>query len=40
MDVIRRAQDAGMPAFDIAACDEAHRTTGYALEDEERSSFF
>ena len=39
MDVIRRAQDAGMPAFDIAVCDEAHRTTGYALEDEERSSF-
>ena len=28
-----------MPAFDIAVCDEAHRTTGYALEDEERSSF-
>ena len=39
MDVIRRAQDAGMPAFDIAVCDEAHRTTGYALEDEDRSSF-
>ena len=39
MDVIRRAQDAGMPAFDLAVCDEAHRTTGYALEDEERSSF-
>ena len=39
MDVIRRAQDAGMPAFDIAVCDEAHRTTGYALDDEERSSF-
>ena len=39
MDVIRRAQDAGMPAFDLAVCDEAHRTIGYALEDEERSSF-
>ena len=39
MDVIRRAQDAGMPSFDIAICDEAHRTTGYALADEERSSF-
>ncbi len=39
MDVIRRAQDAGMPAFDLAVCDEAHRTTGYALEGEERSSF-
>ena len=39
MDVIRQAHDAGMPAFDIAVCDEAHRTTGYALKDEERSSF-
>ena len=39
MDVIRRAQDAGMPAFDVAVCDEAHRTTGYALDGEERSSF-
>ena len=39
MDVIRRAQDAGMPEFDLAVCDEAHRTTGYALEDKERSSF-
>ncbi|MYG20553.1 MAG: DEAD/DEAH box helicase [Gemmatimonadales bacterium] len=39
MDVIRQAQDAGMPAFDITVCDEAHRTTGYALKDEERSSF-
>ena len=39
MDVIRRAQEAGMPDFDIAVCDEAHRTTGYALEGEERSSF-
>ena len=39
MDVVRRAQEAGMPAFDIAVCDEAHRTTGYALVGEERSSF-
>lgn len=39
MDVIRQAQDAGMPEFDIAVCDEAHRTTGYTLKDEERSSF-
>ncbi|MDE0474801.1 MAG: DEAD/DEAH box helicase family protein [Gammaproteobacteria bacterium] len=39
MDVIRRAQDEGMPDFDIAVCDEAHRTTGYALEGEERSHF-
>ena len=39
MDVIRRAQDAGMPDFDIAVCDEAHRTTGYTLQGEERSHF-
>ena len=39
MDVIRRAQDAGMPEFDIAACDEAHRTTGYTLDGEDPSSF-
>ena len=39
MSVIRDAQAAGMPAFDLAVCDEAHRTTGYALKDEERSNF-
>ena len=39
MDVIRRAQALGMPDFDLAVCDEAHRTTGYALKGEERSSF-
>ena len=39
MQVIRDAQAAGMPAFDLAVCDEAHRTTGYALKGEERSHF-
>ena len=39
MGVVRDAQDAGMPDFDLAVCDEAHRTTGYALDGEERSSF-
>ena len=39
MSVIRDAQAAGMPAFDLAVCDEAHRTTGYALKEEERSNF-
>ena len=39
MSVIRDAQAAGMPAFDLAVCDEAHRTTGHALKDEERSNF-
>ena len=39
MQVIRDAQKAGMPQFDLAVCDEAHRTTGYSLKDEERSNF-
>ena len=39
MQVIRDAQAAGMPQFDLAVCDEAHRTTGYTLKDEERSNF-
>ncbi len=39
MQVIRDAQLAGMPQFDLAVCDEAHRTTGYSLKDEERSNF-
>lgn len=28
MQVIQDAQDAGLPAFDLIVCDEAHRTTG------------
>ena len=39
MQVIRDAQEAGMPEFDLVVCDEAHRTTGYALKDEDRSHF-
>ena len=39
MQVIRDAQQAGLPQFDLAVCDEAHRTTGYSLKDEERSNF-
>jgi predicted helicase len=39
MSVIRDAQAAGMPQFDLAVCDEAHRTTGYALKGEEKSNF-
>ena len=39
MQVIRDAQQVGMPQFDLAVCDEAHRTTGYSLKDEERSNF-
>ena len=36
---IAQAQNEGLPAFDLIVCDEAHRTTGYALEGEERSHF-
>ena len=39
MSVIRDAQAAGMPEFDFAVCDEAHRTTGFALNDTDRSNF-
>lgn len=31
IDVIRRAQELGLPEFDLIVCDEAHRTTGNAL---------
>ncbi len=39
MRVIHDAQVEGLPTFDLAVCDEAHRTTGYALQGEERSNF-
>ncbi len=39
MQRIAQAQEAGMPAFDLVICDEAHRTTGATLKDEERSNF-
>ena len=39
MSVIRDAQAAGMPEFDLVVCDEAHRTTGATLSGEERSNF-
>ncbi len=39
MQRIAEAQDAGMPAFDLIICDEAHRTTGATLKGEERSNF-
>lgn len=31
IDVIHAAQGMGVPEFDLIICDEAHRTTGYAL---------
>ncbi len=37
--VISEAQDKGLPEFDLIICDEAHRTTGVTLADEEESAF-
>lgn len=39
LDVIHRAQQRGLPGFDLIVCDEAHRTTGATLADEEESAF-
>jgi len=37
--VLDAAQKAGLPAFDLIVCDEAHRTTGATLSGEEESNF-
>jgi predicted helicase len=40
IDVLTRAQqNHGMPEFDLVICDEAHRTTGVTLKDEDDSNF-
>ena len=40
IDVLTQAQQAhGLPEFDLVICDEAHRTTGVTLKDEDDSSF-
>ena len=39
LDVIHQAQQQGLPGFDLIICDEAHRTTGATLADEEESTF-
>ena len=40
IDVLTRAQQQfGLPEFDLAICDEAHRTTGVTLKDEDDSNF-
>ena len=36
---LTRAQEAGLPEFDLIVCDEAHRTTGATLDGEEESNF-
>jgi len=37
--VISAAQAAGIPKFDLVICDEAHRTTGVQLKDDEAKKF-
>ncbi|MBR1417520.1 MAG: DEAD/DEAH box helicase, partial [Synergistaceae bacterium] len=39
LPVISKAQEKGLPDFDLVICDEAHRTTGVTLKDEEDSNF-
>ena len=39
LDVIHRAQEQGLPGFDLIICDEAHRTTGATLAGEEETAF-
>ncbi len=39
IDVVARAQQAGLSEFDLVVCDEAHRTTGVTLADTDESSF-
>lgn len=39
LDVVAKAQAAGVPEFDLVICDEAHRTTGVTLSGDDESSF-
>lgn len=39
IDVIKQAQDLGLPEFDLIICDEAHRTTGVTLAGDDESAF-
>ncbi|MCB1132915.1 MAG: DEAD/DEAH box helicase, partial [Verrucomicrobiae bacterium] len=39
IDVITEAQAEGLPRFDLIVCDEAHRTTGVTLADQDESHF-
>ena len=39
LDIIRQAQAKGAPAFDLALCDEAHRTTGVDRPGDRTSPF-
>ena len=39
IDVVVRAQAAGLADFDLVICDEAHRTAGFTLASKEESAF-
>ncbi len=39
IDVIKQAQEMGLPDFDLIICDEAHRTTGVTLSGDDESAF-
>lgn len=39
IEVIAKAQELGLEPFDLVICDEAHRTTGVTLVDEDESAF-
>jgi predicted helicase len=39
IEVVSEAQRMGLPAFELAVCDEAHRTTGVTLANEDDSAF-
>jgi predicted helicase len=39
IEAVAQAQKAGLPEFDLIICDEAHRTTGVTLSDEDESQF-
>ncbi|WP_221583588.1 type ISP restriction/modification enzyme [Microbacterium sp. G2-8] len=39
IDAVAKAQRLGAPTFDLVICDEAHRTTGVTLADDDESHF-
>lgn len=39
LPVVAEAQALGLPAFDLIICDEAHRTTGVTLAEDDESNF-
>lgn len=39
LSVLHKAQQQGLPEFDLVICDEAHRTTGATFADEDESTF-